>query len=227
MLVSKSSLARRDAGFTLVELLVVISVFSVIGIVFIGMVTSYFIVINRNGQLTEMTVNSQNLLRTTVENIRFGDGVRQTNQITDPSAPPGGWSTNNSNFVIIIAVPATDASRSYIIDPVTGSPYMNELVYYKNGKTLLARKLANPDATGNRLSTTCPPASAVPGCSADAQLAEHVSSMIFTLYDQNAATTATPANARSVKITLNMQRNAPGNPIDLTTSIRVTLRNRF
>lgn len=218
----------QSAGFTVVELLVVISVLAIIGVAFLGVVTSYFVVINRTNKLTEMTVSSQNLLRSTVENIRLGDGVRQTNQITDANAPSGGWNTSNTNFVIIIAVPAINVAREYIVDPVTGSPYMNELVYYKSGTTLMLRKLAHPNAIGTTLMTSCPPASETPSCPADTELAEYVDSMIFALYDQDGAATTTPADARSVKITLNMQRNAPGvKPLQLTTNIHVTLRNRF
>jgi prepilin-type N-terminal cleavage/methylation domain-containing protein len=226
--VSASTLAaRRQAGFTLVEIMIVVSVLALIAVVFLGMATSYFVVINRNNHLQEMTVGSQNLIRSTVESIRYGDGIRQTNQITDPNAPAGGWNTSNSSFVIIIPVPALASDRSYIIDPDTGSPYMNELVYYRNGSTLMKRTLANPDATGNNLHTSCPSSIASASCPADVTLAQYVKSMTFTLYDQNAVQTATPSLARSVKVTLAMQRNAPGSPLNLTTSIRVTLRNRF
>ena len=217
----------RQAGFTLIELLVVMSVMAIVGVGFLSIASNYFVIITRNNELAGLTVSSQNLLRTTVENIRFGDGVRQNNQITDANGPSGGWSTSQSNFVIILAVPAVDSSHAYITDPSTGSPYMNELVYYKSGTSLMERKLANPSATGNTLKTTCPPASATTSCPADTDLADYVSSMVFTLYDQDNNTTATPAAARSVQITLNMQRNAPGNPINLQTQIRVTLRNRF
>jgi hypothetical protein len=210
-----------------VELLVVISVLSIIGVVFIGMSANYFVIINRNNLLSEMTVSSQNLLRSTVENLRFGDGVRQTNQISDANSPSGGWNTSNSSFVIIIAVPAVDASRNYIIDPDTGSPYMNELVYYKNGTTLMERKLANPNASGNSLTTSCPDAFASISCPADIKLADYVKSMVFTLYDQDAAQTTTASAARSVNIALTMERGVPGKPINLITNMRVTLRNRF
>ena len=227
MLVNKRIRRLSERGFTLTELVVVMTVMGIIGIVFLGMSVNYLVVINRNNQLSNMTVSSQNLLRSTVENIRFGDGVRQSNTINDPNGPNGGWTTSNTSFVIIIAVPALDSSREYIIDPSTGSPYMNELVYYKNGQTLMERKLANPNAAGNTLLTTCPVNLSSSTCPPDIQLAEYVNSMTFTLYDQNDSVTTTPADARSVKITLNMQRNAPGNPINLTTTMRVTLRNRF
>lgn len=217
----------RQAGFTLVELMVAVTVFAVIGVVFLGVTANYFVVITRNNELTEMTINSQNLLRTTVENIRLGNGVEQTNKIADPNAPSGGWNTSNSAFVIVIAVPALDSHHNYIIDPATGSPYMNELVYYKNGTDLMERILANPSAPGNTLETTCPANLATQTCPADSLLASYVSSMTFTLYDQNAALTTDATLARSIKINLTMQRNAPGEPLNLYTSTRVTLRNRF
>lgn len=224
---SDSNVLRRQAGFTLVELIVSISVFAIIGVTFLGLTSNYFVVITRNNELAEMTVNSQNLLRTTVENIRFGDGIRQTNQISDPNAPAGGWNTSNSSFVIVIAVPALNSSHDYITDPDTGSPYMNELVYYKDGTNLMERKLANPGATGNTLTTTCPADKASQSCPADTQLADYVSSMTFVMYDQDAAITSDPTLARSIQINLTMERNAPGEPLDLNTSTRVTLRNRF
>lgn len=227
MSANKTAARRRQAGFTLVELMVAVTVFAVIGVVFLGVIANYFVVITRNNELTEMTINSQNLLRTTVENIRFGNGVEQTNQIYDPNAPSGGWNTSNVSFVIVIAVPALDRYHNYILDPDTGSPYMNELVYYKDGTNLMERVLANPSAAGNTLETTCPANLATPTCPADPLLATYVSSMTFTLYDQNAALTTNASLARSIKISLTMQRNAPGNPLNLYTTTRVTLRNRF
>lgn len=216
-----------EKGFTIVEMSIVVSVTSVVALVFLGVVTNYFVIITRNNQLSDMTINSQNLIRSTVENIRFGNGVEQTNTIGDPNAPTGGWNTNNSSFVIVIPVPAIDSSRNYIIDSSTGSPYMNELVYYKDGLTLKQRTLANSSATGTTLKTSCPSNLASPSCPADKILATYVSSMTFTLYDQNAAQTSNTALARSVKINLTMERNAPISPLSLSNSIRVTLRNRF
>lgn len=218
---------NNQAGFTLVELVVAISVMAIVGVTFIGMVANYFVVITRNNELADMTIQSQNLLRSTVENVRLGDGILLSNQISDPNAPNGGWNTSNSNFVIVLQVPALTTANQYITNPSTGSPYMNELVYYKSGTTLLERKLANPSASGDSFETTCPPASASASCPADPTLATYVSSMTFAMYDQDAASTTDPTQARSINIALTMQRNAPGHPLNLTTNFRVTLRNRF
>lgn len=215
-------------GFTTVELLVVLSVMMIISLTVFGVATGFFNTLTRNNARTEMTVASQNLLRSTVENLRYGDGIRQTNQIADSNAPVGGWNTSNSSFVVIIAVPALDSSNNYIIDDDTGSPYMNELVYYKNGSTLMRRRLANPNATGNNVLTSCPPAIATNSCPADITMADYVKSMLFTLYDQDGVQTNTPSEARSINIRLEMQRYSnTSKPIDLTTNLRVTLRNRF
>ena len=217
----------RGVGFTLIELLVIITVTSILALVFLDTITNFYSVITRNNAAIDLTTTSQNLLRSTVETLRVGDGVRQTNSISDANAPSGGWSTSNSNFVIIIASPALDTSRNYIINPDTGSPYMNELVYYKNGALLIQRTLANPDAAGNSLKTSCPPEIATANCPADKQLAEYVKNMVFTLYDQDDIATNDPLTARSMKIDLAMERDLSGAPLTLNNSIRVTLRNRF
>jgi len=220
-------LGSKSSGFTLIELLIVISVTSIVSVALLGSSLNYYALITRNNAAIDMTASSQNLLRSTVENLLYGGGVRQSNTITDPNAPAGGWNTSDVNFVIVIASPAADASHNYIIDPSTGSPYMNELVYYKSGGSLLERTLANPSASGNALKTSCPASLATASCPADKDLADFVSSMTFTLYDQDGALTTDPTQAQSVNITLTMSRQLFERPVSLTNSIRVTLRNRF
>ncbi len=217
----------REGGFTLTELLIVITVTATLSVALLGAMLNYYVLITRNNASIDMTANSQNLLRTTVENLRTGDGVRQTNSISDPNSPPGGWTTSDTNFVIVIPTPALDGAHNYILDSTTGSPYMNELVYYKNGNSLMERSLAEPNAAGNVLKTSCPPSSASLTCPPDKDLADFVSSMTFTLYDQDAVLTNDPTLARSILINLTLNRKVLGHPITLSNAIRVTLRNRF
>ncbi len=225
--IKHSSRHTRQGGFTLVEVLVSISLASILAVGLFSIITTYFVTITRNNLLIDMTVDSQNLLRATVEELRYGAGVRQSNSISDANAPVGGWNTSNANFVIIIAVPAVDSSRNYITDPLTGSPYSNELVYFKSGTTLYKRSLAHPAATGNTLQTSCPAGLATPSCPADKKLIEAVDDMVFTLYDQDDAVTTDALLARSVKIVLSMERETFGTPLTLENNIRVTLRNNF
>lgn len=217
----------KQQGFTVPELTIYIAVSSILLLAFLGALTNYFILTTRSNASIEMTSSSQSLLRRTVDALRLGDGVRQTNSITDPNAPVGGWNTGNSSFVIVIQTPALDTDRNFIVNTTTGSPYMNELVYYKDGTSLLRRNLANPDASGNTLTTSCPAALATSTCPEDAVMAEDVDSITFTLYDLNNGLTSDPSLARSILINLKLQRNVFGDLISFDNSIRVTLRNKF
>lgn len=222
-----ANIKTDQSGFTLPELAVTITLFAIISVTFLGLMTNYFANITRNNASIDMTVNSQNLLRSTVEQLRYSAGVRQTNSIADPNGPGSGWNTSNDAFVIIIASPATNSAGDNIVNTSTGLPYTNELVYFKQGSTLYRRTLANPAATGNTATTTCPTASASASCPADTKLVEYLEDMVFTLYDQDDALTTNPLLARSVKIDLSMVRDTFGDPLTLDNSIRVTLRNNY
>lgn len=220
-------------GFTIVELLVSISLISLISLSVLGVFTNYLVIITRNNVMVDMTIDSQNLLRSIVEELRYGSGVRQTNNIVDSYGPVGGWNTTNTNFVIIIAVPALNSNGDYIIDTNTGKPYNNELVYFKEENTLYKRTLAHPSATGNSLKTSCPAAQVSSSCPADRKLASNVKEITFLLYDQDnnynqdINSEADTLSARSIGITLLLERDTYGQPLSYVNSIRVTLRNNF
>ena len=215
------SIKKDNQGFTIPELSISIVTIGILITSLLAFGTYYFANVTRYNAFVQMSVDSQNLLRATVEQLRYGAGVRQSNTVSDPNAPVGGWNTSNDDFVIIIAVPAIDSDREYIIDSETGSPYNNELVYFKSGTNLYRRILAHPDAIGNTLRTSCPAAQASEACPPDNKLVENLDSMVFTLYDQDDAVTTDPLLARSVKIDLGLAK------VTLDNSIRVTLRNQF
>ena len=218
---------KNQDGFTLPELVLSISLIAIISISLLSAITYYFAYVTRNNVAVDMTANSQNFLRSTVEELRYGSGVRQTNTIGDANAPAGGWNTSNADFVIIISVPATDSANNYIIDSITGNPYNNELVYYRQGNDLYRRKLANSQAVGNAMTTTCPPASANGTCPADTKLLENLNTVNFDLFDQDHVSTTDPLNARFVKVNLNLRKDSFGAPVTLSNSVQVALRNNF
>lgn len=217
---------KNQSGFTLVELLISITLIGIISVGLMGVITNYLVIITRNSKFVDMTTDSQNLLRITVEELRYSAGVRQINTIADSNAP-SGWNTSNSNFVIIIALPALDSDQEYIVNPLTGSPYNNEIVYFKQGRTLYKRFLANPNASGNTTLTSCPIATVSPSCPADRVLSDNTENMIFTLFDQDNTVTTDALLARSIQINLLLQEVTFGNPLVLNNSIRITLRNTF
>lgn len=222
-----ANIKQNNRGFTLVELNLSLLILSVITISLLAIFTNFLVLITRNGVRMDMTTDSQSLLRSVVEELRYGAGVRQTNTITDANGPPGGWNTSNNDVVVIVAVPALDSSNNYIINSDTGEPYLNELVYFKQGPILYKRILANPSAAGNRLKTSCPSTAVSSTCLEDRKLTDNVDTMVFTLYDQDDASTTNALAARSIKIDLSLQKDTFGEPIVIDNSIRVTLRNTF
>lgn len=236
---------EKQAGFTLVELNISLIVTGVLMIGVVGSFLNYFVVVTRTNLTIDMTVDSQNFLRTVTEELRYGAGVRTSNVNDDPSigGPSGEWSTGNTNFVIITTVAAVDTNGNYIIDLLgTGEPYINELVYYKSDSKVYKRILgakcnispcdADGYVVGNTLKTSCPESLATPSCPADRMLIESVDSVGFVLYDQdNVDITSTPpanwSQARSITINLNLERDTFGAPLTYSNSIRMTLRNTF
>lgn len=217
----------NNRGFTVVELNIAITVSAILAISFFAIFTTFLVTVTRTNESILLTSNSQKLLRSMVEEIRYGGGVQAQNLINDPNPdePAGGWNTSNEETVIIIAVPALDSANQYIIDPSEGRPFYNEYVYYKQDNTLYKRTLANPDAPDNKSVTSCPTEG--PDCPADRKLIETLDDMNFTLYDQDNNLTADPLLARSIQIDLGLKKKTIGQPLVFDNSIRVTLRNVF
>lgn len=212
-------------GMTIMELLVVIGVISLLIVP-----TTYFIIyfyggVLKNSVRASLAVESSSLLRSVVEELRVSSGVRDANTIADANAPAGGWTTSNASLVLIVATPVLDNDNEYVMDDSTGDPYNNEIVYFVSGNTLYKRYLADTNATGNRYKTSCPSGLASPSCPPDVVLSDHFEDMSFIFYDQDDAETTTLANARSIKLLLDMQRQAFGETVSFQNDIRITMRN--
>ena len=225
-MLANKALRPNQHGFTLTEVVVAISLFGMVGLAISIFFISSLSTITRSKLSAELTSSSQQLLLTTTDELRYGAGVRQQNIIPDDNETEG-WNTSNEDFVIIINSPAVDANREYILDPATGDPYMNEIVYYKQGTVLYKRTLANENAAENSATTTCPEDLASSTCPPDRRLVDYLDSMVFTLYDQDNNITTVATNARSIKVDLTLRRDTFGNPLVITNTIRVTLRNAF
>lgn len=217
----------NDRGFTIVELNIAITISAILSVAFMVIFTTFLVSSTKTNASIEMTSNSQVLLRSMVEELRYSGGIQQTNVIIDnnPDVPPGGWNTSNTVTVLITAVPALDASNNYIIDPSAGRPYYNEFIYYKKGNILYKRTLANPNATGNKFVSSC--AIATPSCPADRQLIKTLDTMSFVLYNQDNIVTTDPLKAQSIRIDLALKKQVIGETLKYDNSIRITLRNDF
>jgi Tfp pilus assembly major pilin PilA len=222
-----ANIKQNSRGFTLAELNIMMVVGALVILAVSAIFTNYFVLITRNNLYVEMTADSQNLLRSMVEELRFGAGIRQVNSLSDPNMPTGGWNTSNDNFVIIIAVPAKGVNGNFIINTATGSAYKNEYVYFKSGGDLYRRVLADTSASGNATTTTCPLSQVSSTCPADVKLVDGIDSVVFQLFDQDNYPTIDPLLARSINIFVSLQKDTFGIPIRVDNNMRITLRNTF
>jgi type II secretory pathway pseudopilin PulG len=213
----------NDAGVTIVELLVVIGIASMLLLSFMTVSVYMYGDTIRSSLYAQLATESETVLRSVVEELRQSSAIETSNAIPDANAPGGTWTTSNSNLILIISTPALDSSNNFIINPSTGYPYQNEIVYYASGTKLYKRYLANPSATGNTRKTTCPTATV--GCPADILMSDNFKTLDFVFYDQDDIVTTTIPSARSIKLLLQMQRKTYGKTLSFDNTIRITMRN--
>lgn len=221
---------QRTTGFTLIELLIVITVIGILTAAIAGVYFLFFTTTLRTNNQARLSVESQDILRSVVEELRVSSGVRQ-DSVPDSHVVGGGstWQTNNSNLVLIIAKPAVNTSNQVLINTSLGEPYMNEIVYFAIDSTLYKRYLADSTAPGNKFTTSCPLAYATATCPADVELSKHFKDMTFVFYDGNNAvinqTSGDITEAHSVTISIVLEHHAFGQTVSFSNDIRMTLRN--
>jgi len=212
-------------GFSIVELLVVTAISGLLIASAITVMMFFYGDVLRSNIQSRLAVESQNILRAFVEELRVSSGIKDSNSISDPNSPVGGWLTSNENLILIISTPVLDSNNDFVIDPLTGSPYQNEIIYFADGNRLYRRYLGNPSADGNIIKTTCPIAMATSSCPADAIMSENFNTMNFIFYDRDDIQTLVLADAKSIKLHVKMLRRSFGKDIEFENNIRITLRN--
>jgi len=218
-------LVNTKPGVTVTELLVVIVVISILSLFLFPAIIDLLAGSNRGYERASLNLRSQTILRSITEDVRNGSSIRQANQLTDSNpVQTGGWSTDDTDNVLIISRPATDTDGDFIQNDLTGLPYQNEFVYYEDDGSLFVRTLAHPLATGNSVSSTCMPAAS--GCSEDVLLSDSFLDMSFTFYDQDNQITTIPFLARSVEMSVSLVRvNNPGIDVIIESTNQMTFRN--
>lgn len=215
----------NQRGMTIAELLVVTAVSSLLVIPLLTVVLFFYGDALKNNLQSKLAVESQNILRSIVEELRVSSGIRASNSITDTNAPGGNWNTGNASLILIISTPVLDNSNNFVIDSLSGDAYQNEIVYFATNGTLYKRYLSNAAAAGNRFKTSCPEALATDICPADVVLSNHFEAMNFVFYDQDDVITTTLSDARSIKLLIEVKRRAFGRELEYDNSIRITMRN--
>ena len=215
----------NERGVTLVELMVVISIASIV-LLAVASISIYIYGDTLRGSIrARLGGESQNILRSVTEELRQSSAIRTTNANPDSHAPSGGWNTRNANLSLIISTPALDTNNNFIMNTQSGFPYQNEIVYFVSGGTLYKRYIANQSAAGNRTKTTCPAASANASCPQDIEMSKYFKDMNFVFYDQNNDVTTNIPNARSILLNIDLERKVYGQPVTFENAIRITIRN--
>lgn len=215
-----------ESGFTIVELLLAVSIAMVISTVLMTVSLSYYGNVIQNNQAAELAIKNHYALRAIIEDIRLADSIEPTGVLSDANSPTDGWTTDDAANTLIIGSPATTTAYDVIYDESTGYPYRNELVYFVSGTNLYKRTIKNTAAIGNRATTSCPVNAASSGCPADKTYSSHTDDISFRFFDETNALTTDPSLARSVEVTLTSSRRAFGKTISYTNTIQTTLRNR-
>jgi len=249
-------------GFTIVELivsLIMVAFFSSLILYFTFNFWRYGFSLQADENTLTTRLNAGDLIR---ESIGTSDGLIIQNSLSDTHilvADPN----NTSFWKPIHAIPgttnipasgqyspviyyrrySTNSSGAYIMN---GSlPYEDEYVLYLNGstKSLMFRSIANPNATGNRLKTSCPPSLATTSCPADKLVADNLASVGMryfsktgntidwtSIFDSNTNSYAGPdfPVVEVVEISLNISQKTnfeTSAGTSSTTIIRIALRN--
>lgn len=188
---------KQEGGFTIPELLVAL----ILSALFVGLILFFTISYWRYGYLLEADLD------TLITRLNAGDFLRnsigQSSGIIIQNSIPDSH-TNNPDpaissglyWIPLHAVPGTtlvgtsgtkpllyykgfsfNAAGNYIMNGT--QPYEDEFIIYLDGttKTIMLRSLANPNAPGNRLKTSCPPAIATSSCPADKVIASDLASV--------------------------------------------------
>ena len=226
---------NRQSGFTLFELLLAISISSVLVLAVSNFATSGLSGSNQDYNKTLVLTNAKEAVNIVARQIRAAKSVQATNSLPDihaPGAPADlySWSgTSGNNATLILAVPSRDTDGNIIyIDGLHTAVYTDDVIFYLDSSTrkLFRRRIANPSAPGNAAVTTCPPSVATPSCPADANVVDDVASLSTAYLSSNNTSVTIPSGTEAVQYTVTETRTINSRDYTGTYSSIATLRNK-
>jgi prepilin-type N-terminal cleavage/methylation domain-containing protein len=216
---------NSEAGFTLVELTLVMIIMSILSLTMANFIETWLQQSSLSQARTNLLVNSETALDKVTNDIKLSGSVDQNNRWADTYGPGNnqfGWTSGSQ--VLVLAKAAVDSGNNIIFsDPAKYISQKDNEIYYLSGTTLYRRTLASTSA-GDAAVTTCPPADATSSCPADLTIATGVTRLTFTYYDASNNSVA-PENARSVEIDITISSLQGGQTVSATYSARMVFRN--
>lgn len=220
---------RKQAGVTLVELLVATVIISIMGAIMFNFLTNRVVESARSQARGDLQDDVRLSLDVINRDIRLGAYVNENNVIADDNAPgaPGdllSWESDVDTF--ILASPVQDTNDDVLFeDPPAYITYKDEYIYFVENGTLYKRILAN-SISGNKRQTTCPDSASGPSCAADIVLARNVADFDIAYYDAQDAEVAVLNEARAVEVALTLERSIFGKTETVTRNVRSVMRNQ-
>jgi prepilin-type N-terminal cleavage/methylation domain-containing protein len=223
MIISSRS-KHSQAGFTLVELLVVMIVMGILSLTLANFITDWLQASSLAQARTNLLINAEYGLDSMTNDVQLSGSADQNNRWADPNAPGGqfGWTSNSQTLVL--AEIATDKNNNVIFsDPAKYITQKDNQIYYLSGSTLYRRTITSSSANDAAV-TTCPPADATSSCPADKTVATGVTSWSVSYYDANEAL-VDPTSARSIQISITLSAPLDSQTISASYSTRMVFRN--
>jgi type II secretory pathway pseudopilin PulG len=221
----RSAGSDSGAGFTIVEVTIALTIIGILIIPVSMILLQFYGQTVANSRETQLAIDSHNTLTVLTEDLRTSSGIKSSAIINDENAPSDGWETSSTDKTLVVSTPSLNNSRQMIINPSTGKPYKDEIIYYVAGSELRKRYLANPGVGANRATTTCPPDEATSGCPADTTLSQNLKNFSFTFFDASNTTTTVPSNTRSIKVSTEMFVKVYGRDISYNDTTQIAIRN--
>ncbi len=195
---------RAQAGFTMVEMLIALSVTTIVVVVIMSFMMKN--IQTSTQETTQATIlrEVQQTLDFVNSDIRISANADLNNRNADANSPGGvsnpfGW-TSNSNTLVLATAATTTNGTIIFTDPANYVTTKDNIVYFVSAGTLYKRTLAS-SVSGNGTKTTCPAGKVTTACPADKALLHNVKAFTLT-YRDGSDNAVAPTDARSVEVAL-------------------------
>jgi len=230
----------NTSGFTLVELLIVISVTGILTSLLFGPLSDLYTSNANSIKSTAQTGDMRSALRAIEGNVTLAKAFLTTDEVDDPRGPNNnttdkwnwqGLGANNPNArVLIISSFATTSARELIyLGAGCDEAMVNNMVYFVRDNTLYRRTIVNRTtptcggAVAQRQS--CAPTVTHSSCQAiDAKLLGDVARFSINYYTSSGVSLSTPAGAQAIVATISV--DSPTDTVPASTgNLRMALIN--
>ncbi len=244
--------SRVAAGFTIVEIMVVLSILGVLIAIVFGTLADFYESNNKTIVSTVQNGDAQTALRLIEKDVSTAAGFLTANAVADPTRP-AGWSHRgvdtanpNNRILILSSYATTNNSNTRALLFATGScsqPLTNNLVYFVDAGVLYRRTIKNTATPCGGLTSgqkqSCAATVTNVSCQAvDAKLMVNVtefsidyyvtptdSTPYSDAYGTNPTSTIESSTTKTVNISITSSQRTGGSPTTATNSFRVTRQN--